>query len=480
MADRGYQLVIGANFVGKTYAYLYLDTCMEKDITSSAHIPTQPLQDGNTIADHMYRNPDEYTISGVFSLYGKYGNDKRYDNMPIISDQGDRLGNIQSVFEYIKDNGILCDLTTIQEDDYGTVRFKQRNNMALENIRWKENQASMNYTFTFKEIICVEVQEDAASTGEDYPMVQMPSARSLGETLINTTGLIKLVLRSLIDGKWINKQACQYLNSVGELNTQYFTYNNKMYKDLADAISIFSTDTTNTDELIELYAPIADFMVYNNFWNSVNKQKRAFSLIYNFEKYIDPATGEISLYEMLDDENCRVNESELLRLNDFLTSIKNKINDMYSDCNLYEISSGKDDNEAREVALNIGNNTYYVSFNKDTSNPLNMWSISITTIGDKGETSLNGLNGKAISTNSWPVCNSFSEMTPNTNCIFLDKTREYEVYLYYNKKAIGQTSITTKNYLCNYQLVVSYGHVRDHIQKIYDTIYNALIKEYYN
>ena len=123
--DRGYQLVIGAKFDGINYTYLFLDTCTEKRISGSARIPTQPLQDGNTMADHMYREPDEFTVSGSFSLYGA-NSGILYNDVPGIGDTGDRLQNIETVFEYIKDSGILCDLTTINWAKDKSTRFKQR------------------------------------------------------------------------------------------------------------------------------------------------------------------------------------------------------------------------------------------------------------------------------------------------------------------------------------------------------------------
>ena len=155
--DFGFQLVIGAKLDGVNYQYLYLDTCMEKKVTSSATIPIYPLQDGTTMSDHMYRNPDTFSIQGSFSLAGARASDRNY-GAPFtdeVASGQDRLTKIQAVFEYIKDNGILCDLTTFGPSGNGETRFKTRHNMALQSVTWVEKQISMEYTMEFHEIICV-------------------------------------------------------------------------------------------------------------------------------------------------------------------------------------------------------------------------------------------------------------------------------------------------------------------------------------
>ena len=46
MTDRGFQLVIGAKFDGVNYTYLHLDTCHQKNINSSAVIPSSSGDEG--------------------------------------------------------------------------------------------------------------------------------------------------------------------------------------------------------------------------------------------------------------------------------------------------------------------------------------------------------------------------------------------------------------------------------------------------
>ena len=164
---------------------LHLDTIQERDITSSAKIATQPLFNGNTLSDHMYRDPDSYQVSGTFSVFGAYRDDERnYAYVPGTNINGDRLTNIQKTFEYIKDNAIICNLMTYVSGQEGSSRFKQRPSMAIESITWKEMESSMSYSFTFKEILALSWDNTAIEIkiAEDNKSdLSLPQAQNLGQ-----------------------------------------------------------------------------------------------------------------------------------------------------------------------------------------------------------------------------------------------------------------------------------------------------------
>ena len=65
-----YRTVIGAKLNGRL-CYFDLDTCTEKSLSSTATVPQYPVEDGVTVADHMYRNARTLTLSGSFSLAGR-------------------------------------------------------------------------------------------------------------------------------------------------------------------------------------------------------------------------------------------------------------------------------------------------------------------------------------------------------------------------------------------------------------------------
>ena len=51
--------------------YLLLDLVKNKSNSSDITLAQQPLQNGDVITDHMYRNAKTFTLTGEFSLNGK-------------------------------------------------------------------------------------------------------------------------------------------------------------------------------------------------------------------------------------------------------------------------------------------------------------------------------------------------------------------------------------------------------------------------
>lgn len=508
MGDIGYQLVIGAKFDGVNYTYLHLDTCMEKNITASSVIPTQPLQDGNTMSDHMYRNPDEFTVTGTFSLFGAKRDNQDYNDIPEISSAGDRLTNIQTVFEYIKDNGILCDLTTIEEGESGSVRFKQRKNMALYNINWKENQVSMNYTFTFKEIICVDMQEYDVEINEDLPNIFYPSAKSIGQILIEesaTDGIspyAKIVLQSLIKNGYIENAIARYCYLAG--TSMRATALGLMQSIVVEAIGAIAAIAITTSIVTGLAtagiisataATSAIFPVgtiigasigfvlgialivhnVNNKKRELAKKEKMFNLVDNIGKYINN-NGVLDESSVLADSSVKINQDELDRLYYFLTKVKNIILDTTDNCQVYQLSTGPEDNNDREVVIVIGGNPYYIKFIKDPTSNYG-WQTQVLTPGAVDDIPLDGSNGTLM--NGFLPVASLDEMDINVNCFFRDVTRKYEVYLYnpsLNSEVNNQEEVeNAKQYLSGYQLIVSYGHIKENVDKIYKAINDEIV-----
>ena len=228
-----YRTVIGVNFnqyVDNTTSpnrYLILDIQEDKQVTATAQIASQPLQNGDTMSDHMYREPITVNLSGSFSLNGKNWNDDSYN---FIS-KGDRLTNIQEAFEQILNEGLLCTLTTINEDDlqytssdgYGVKsdarnRFKIRKNMALKSINWIESQNTIKFTFGFHEVIMVETQAEYEPLSEEemqalgLPNVDYPQASNLGSVMIDNGVVPQYVIEDLYENGYLDKDWLEIAN----------------------------------------------------------------------------------------------------------------------------------------------------------------------------------------------------------------------------------------------------------------------------
>ena len=124
--------------------YFPIDYLNDREVNANSHVATQPMQRGDYMADHMYRDPVNVTISGQFSMNGRNINNKSYSFMST----NNRLTDIQKTFEVIKNKGILCNIMTIASDvdtsdatetnryDSSNTRFITRENMEdVETLR---------------------------------------------------------------------------------------------------------------------------------------------------------------------------------------------------------------------------------------------------------------------------------------------------------------------------------------------------------
>lgn len=279
MSNRGFELVIKCTLpvqvgvddnqlpiIKNKETYLHLDTIAERDITTSAKIASQPIFNGNTLSDHMYRDPDNYSISGTFSLYGNPENSNDpYAYVEGTSPNGDRLENIQKTFEYIKDNAILCDLMTFVNGNEGSSRFKIRKSMALESITWKEKESSMDYSFSFKEIISLNYDLsniDISISEENKASLASPDSQNLGDILFSksiTTNSPLTFWDSIIINCLCQSQT--YINKstvvVSTLYAEQSTKDNEIYYPIQDKVysaiitEIAKNNPTYLDEYIK-------------------------------------------------------------------------------------------------------------------------------------------------------------------------------------------------------------------------------------
>lgn len=512
MADieKTYQLVIDCEQESGEIKRLYLDTCKEKSITSSAEIAQQPLQSGKVMSDHMYSLPDTYTISGTFSLYGNIHDD--YDDFEGVPASTDRLTNIENVFEYIKDNGLLCNLIMLDTSiASGSVRFKARKGMALKTITWKEKLASVDYSLNFVEILTVDMQMPDVSLA-DYPETIMPSSRSLGQLIVEAedNDIAKMILTALYNGGYIKKEDCKYFWHIGhELDKSVaiglgtfavgiltylgsFVAGVVVYAIGAAAISIIVGTTGAVATIFPVGTVIAAAaafiagMVCAIMWQ-VNAQKEeyrrkmTFNLVNNISSHVKfDANGDpIVDYDAIDnDPSCTLNNNDINKLLKLISDVKTAIINYSDGVSCYAISSGLDDNSSRTVVLTINDWPYYVDITKD-ENAKYGWRFSVSTLNSTGDRiSLTG--GYGMEYNNSTVVTELYDCDLNTNCFFTDRSFENYVYIY-NPSLSAEISDTqekfeaVKHKLCGYQIIVCKGNMQDKIDKI-NSIIDDVIK----
>lgn len=480
-----FRTVIGCNFnqieTGETTPnrYLILDTQKDKNINASATIASQPLQNGDTMSDHMYREPVTFSIQGSFSLNGKNWNDNSYNFM----EKGDRLTNIQEVFEYILNNGILCTITTIDENDYvynssgeytGQIksnaknRFKVRKNMALNSINWTELQNTINYNFSFREVIMVEAQEYEELSEEErealgLPNVTQPVGSSLGTILADNGQLQEIIIKSLYDNGYIENDFLRVLAYTGAIFltdiviavVAHIAVSLALIPAAAIAgIAILGGTVGATSLLVPVGTIIAAGLVIITAiaigiaslfsWISyMEKQKKAFKLI--------DGSAEPDGY----------------RLQNLLEDIELTVNQVNSNLTIYEIN----ENKPQQVVLNIAGESYIINFKKNNTN--GEWYSEVE-----------DMDGNPLDTvrTSWSPVTSINDLNRNSNLWFKDKSLIYEIYLMNPNlsEEINDTKEALDNVrknLTTYSIWVSKGRIQDNVKLITDAINNAITSE---
>lgn len=163
---------------------------VDEDITSE--LTEHPLVTGDTIADHMYKKPCTANVSGKFSLNG--GRRIEYEG------SGERLANIQDIFERINKEGILSTLMTIRGESKDSARFKVRRNMALTHIHWKQLLNAIEFQFDFNEVIMADVQEieyEEDFTDPNLPAITDAMSLDFTDTLLDWSEIDMIVLKKL-------------------------------------------------------------------------------------------------------------------------------------------------------------------------------------------------------------------------------------------------------------------------------------------
>ena len=210
VAKSGYRLVLTPHFeqsanmteeehemIDRLNEPIEFDLVTEQSVNATSEITQYPTISGDTIADHMIKQATTMTVGGVFSIYG---------NKPTtFVGADDRLTNIQSFFEKIKDEGILCTLTTVDRASNSKHRFKTRDNMALTSITWQENQSSMTFSFAFTEALRVDMTTLVSDyTDENVPAITDPSTLNFTDEFLNPEEITNIVKQQLQEVKLLD------------------------------------------------------------------------------------------------------------------------------------------------------------------------------------------------------------------------------------------------------------------------------------
>lgn len=476
--------------------YLPIDYQDDRSVTANSQIIKQPLQNGDTMSDHMYRDPVTVSIKGKFALNGRNWNNDSYS---FITNTGDRLTSIQWVFEYLKNSGTLCTLTTIATEidnsDYfrynddlsgesklfsnatpSKTRFLTRDNMALTSINWTEKQNVLEFSFNFQEVIMVDTyMYEVDAEDLDLPSLNEPRAQSIGTLLFNTGELPKAIIQNLYDNGYIENDFLRWCSTalkdyttvtiaaiavavgvgvIAATATSIAAGGVALTALGGGAAALFPVGTIVVGAAIVITAIVAAIFSIFNRHKEEEKRKKAFKTIKSDGKE-DGTESYNRLSNLIDDVEASVNQSG--------ANIK-----------VYNFTS----DDEQSICLPIGGNYYYIDLTKVNDYPY--WKADIK-INSNDEDGTPITNRKC----QWAPVTNFNELNENVNMWFKDETKQYEVYLInpslsddQNKSEIDKKVLWQK--LSSYSIWVSQGHVKQHIEKINKAIEDAIIEHDYD
>jgi hypothetical protein len=324
--------------------FVDLDIITDTSITLNSIVTRYPLIEGDSISDHMYRQPGEISISGIFSENGRF-------TKSIEATYTERLKYIQKLFEDIKDNKLFVDIISL---------YTRRNNYVLSNIQWNEDANTLGYTFTFNQIYLAttsEVEYVVDVRDENLPPLQdVNQLDFIGEVLrpgdIEEVVLVVLQQLNLVSTEFLLDFAATFYGSVAAGIGVGFAIKAAIAAKIAIASGPIGWAVLGVAVLIGF---------------GISKAIQQYQAI--------SSRNSIKAFTLK--SNARANEAEQKRFAQFLQEMHNEIVVLNNNVNAYSLRN----NIPQEVILNIANQYYSFSFTKNNSD--NSWSLIVSNLNDE-------------------------------------------------------------------------------------------------
>lgn len=412
MAFAGFTVIIecylNSNDLTPTrYEFDYVD---DVSVDTSSTITTYPLVSGDIVGDHIYRNPISMRISGRFSLTGN----KRTE----FDSTQNRLQNIQRTFEKIKNEGLFCTIYKVAKvinDDGSTLfdtssnRFLARNNMVLHSISWTEHINSVNFSFSFQEVLLADiVNVDYTPDPNDkyLPALTEPTTVNVTETILDMTEVDQIVVNTLLHYHLIETTTLEAMQNVGKTLA-------------ASAIATTALSVAGIAVLTAIFGaasiPVVGWIAAGVIAVVGGIIVGIIALKNNIEKQNAEREFGIKAFEKYEDD--RQMEAETIRFCNYVGTIHQSLDVLNNAIQTYKIPENDDGSiDNQEMMINIDDAYYIFTFTKN--NASQQTNLRIT----------NAVSNKEMYTGYAKGIADLSQCT-QTNQLFRTETAGFFVYL---------------------------------------------------
>lgn len=413
---------------------LVLDTVDDVNVRSSSTLTQHPIVDGSMVADHMFENPTQISITGSFPLEGN-----KKQNIELTT-SGSQLANVEDLFERLKREGIRCEIVKISGNDQ-QLRFLRRENMVLTNISWTESINTLDYSFTFIEAQTVEVKvANITQADEDVPTITYPSTVSFIETIIDQTYITYTLYSYLYTSGIVTERFMNYLQS---LNPEAFESMGLSEIQSKSVIAVVKKSNTKLGEIIEKGVSIIEST--GAFARTVIN---IVSNIFTGKDYVKKVY-DVSSFD-------GQNSKDLLAFAQMIANVSEAVEDLNNSIHVFQLAYNGD----QECLVTIDNSYYSFVFKKN--NTTNKYALTVYNFDNDpdGEKVAEVYDVTSRAVNSYDQCIM-------SNALFRSSINNEYVHLICN----GDRSDLT-----NYFIVVSEFNPEDFTNVLTDVIANAVTK----
>lgn len=427
---------------------LVLDTVSESTVNANSVITTHPISSGDYVADHMYDNPDEISINGVFSLNGNKG--------LVVDKAGSRLDNVQTIFEDIKRLGILCDAVKVHIVQNGATsqqeaRFKVRESLVLRNIVWTEGINSLKYSFNFTQVMLVEAQSYEVDMDDKFlPNITEPQTLNFTDTLIDWNQLDAAIMKVLEETDIVTDEFKNVIDSMGKA---------LLVQIVGAAVAAVIVSSTLVPAAGAAITATIGGVVVGLSTTGVGAIVALAGLVV--------ASTAIAIAKLVKDYKYRVKpfrkylsdkktNKEIRRFGDLIGTLHDNLLVLNDAIKVYAVSS----DEPQECMLSLDDNYFIFTFTKNNTN--GRYSLAVENFDAEQTAVKNDITSSPT---------NIGQLTSD-NALFKTSSDGLYVYLMYT----GEESEEEKNKLTNYYLMTSKIKMEDYNQAVMDIIKNAIMR----